>query len=206
LDLFAIILTDYLGAGTDVSTDSRSGSSAGIKTATGSSARNVTVTQGSSQAASKQIPASGGKRVADQVIVQNFRAPLSTMRCLRTAVLSFDVFSLCSVQEPPFSEAGSGSPFSEAGSNASTVMRHRNDQIDLTSDFQAAIDINGQFNGQFLVDIGWFRPNPLHSNSELQQFPETSIPRMNPAAGMQNLAVLFRVHKFLSFDPFLGER
>jgi hypothetical protein len=25
---------------------------------------------------------------------------------------------------------------------------------------------------------------------------------MNPAAGMQNLAVLFRVHKFLSFDPF----
>ena len=25
---------------------------------------------------------------------------------------------------------------------------------------------------------------------------------MNPAAGMQNLAVLFRVHKLRSFDPF----
>jgi hypothetical protein len=204
LDLFAIILTDFLGAGTEVSMDLRSGSSAGIKTATGLSTRNVTVTR--TQTASKQIPASGGKRVADQVIVQNFCAPFSTMRCLRTAVLSFDVFSLCSVQEPPSSEAGSGSSFSEAGSNSSTVMRHSDDQIDLTSDFQAAIDVNGQFNGQFLVDIGWFRPNPLHSNSELQQFPETSIPRMNPAAGMQNLAVLFRVHKFLSFDPFLGER
>ena len=44
-------------------------------------------------------------------------------------------------------------------------------------------------------------PNPLHLGLELQHFPETSIPRMNPAAGMQNLAVL-RVHKFRSFDPF----
>jgi hypothetical protein len=145
LDFLAIVLKDFLGAGTEVSMDSRSGSSAGTETATGSSARNVTVTQ----AAPKQIPASGGKRVADQVIVPNFRAPLSAMRCLRTAVLSFDVFSLCSVQEPPSSEAGSGSPCSEAGSNASTVMRHRDDQIDMTSDFQAAIDVNGQFNVQF---------------------------------------------------------
>ena len=86
LDFLAILLTDFLGAGTEVSMDLRSGSSAGNETATGSSARNVTVTQ----AASKQIPASGGKRVADQVMVQNFRAPLSTMRCLRTAILSFD--------------------------------------------------------------------------------------------------------------------
>ena len=46
------------------------------------------------------------------------------------------------------------------------------------------------------------RPNPLHLDSELQHFPETSIPWMNPAAGMQNLAVLFRVHTFRSFDPF----
>ncbi len=87
------------------------------------------------------------------MIFPNFRVPLSAMRCLRTAVLSFDVFSLFSVQEPPTSEAGSGSPCSEAGSNASTVMRHRDDQIDLTSDFQAAIDVNGQFNEQFSVDI-----------------------------------------------------
>jgi len=78
------------------------------------------------------------------------------MRCLRTDVLSFDVFSLCSVQEPPStsSEAGSGSPCSEAGSNASTVMRHRDIQIDLTSDFQAAIDVNGQF--KFSVDVDCF--------------------------------------------------
>jgi hypothetical protein len=37
---------------------------------------------------------------------------------------------------------------------------------------------------------------------ELQHFPETSIPWMNQAAGMQNLAVLFCVHKLQSFDPF----
>jgi hypothetical protein len=37
----------------------------------------------------------------------------------------------------------------------------------------------------------------------MQHFPETSIPCqwMNPAAEMQNFAVLFRIHKFQSFDP-----
>jgi hypothetical protein len=106
------------------------------------------------QAAPKQIPASGGKRVANQVFVPNFRALLSAMQCLRTAILSFDVFSLCSVQEPPPSEAGSGSPSSEAGSNASTVMRHRDasNPIDLTPEFEAAIAAK-QRTQKILLDI-----------------------------------------------------
>jgi hypothetical protein len=37
---------------------------------------------------------------------------------------------------------------------------------------------------------------------ELHHFPETSIPWMNPAAEMHNLAVLFHIHKFQSYDPF----
>jgi hypothetical protein len=35
----------------------------------------------------------------------------------------------------------------------------------------------------------------------MQHFPETSIPWMNPAAEVQNFAVLFRFHKFQGFDP-----
>jgi hypothetical protein len=35
----------------------------------------------------------------------------------------------------------------------------------------------------------------------MQHFPETSIPWMNPAAAVQNFAVLLRFHKFQSFDP-----
>jgi hypothetical protein len=34
----------------------------------------------------------------------------------------------------------------------------------------------------------------------MQHFPETSIPWMNPAAEVQNFAVLFRFHKFQGFD------
>jgi hypothetical protein len=48
----------------------------------------------------------------------------------------------------------------------------------------------------------WRCPNPLQLNSELNNFPETSIPWINPVAEMQNLAVLFCVHKFQTFDPF----
>jgi hypothetical protein len=68
MDLFRMLFANiyhYAGRSDSlgiISMDSRSGSSAGTETATGSSARNVT------QAAPKQIPASGGKRVADQVI------------------------------------------------------------------------------------------------------------------------------------------
>jgi hypothetical protein len=35
----------------------------------------------------------------------------------------------------------------------------------------------------------------------MQHFPETSIPWMNPAAEVQNFAVLFSFHKFQGFDP-----
>jgi hypothetical protein len=50
--------------------------------------------------------------------------------------------------------------------------------------------------------LRYCRSNPFHLDSELQHFPETSIPGMNPAAGMQNLAVLFHVHMLRRCDPF----